>query len=347
MPSDTPTEDEAVDLSGSESDSQSPPTEEATAKLGTGLDVRAWLGVYLKGTAMGAADSVPGVSGGTIALITGIYERLIAALTALDPRVLRHVPDADTAEGRQHILADLRRMDFFFLVALGLGVATSIVTISRFVHAALELARPQTFAFFFGLIAASAVVLYEHLSVRTPLEIGAAIAGFTIAFLLSGVSASGGGPGHALPVIFVAGAIAVSATVLPGISGALILLLLGQYEYLTGRLTAFVDAVISLGGEDLVSAFLVVLTFLTGAAVGVVTIAHLVKRALERQREATIAFLVSLMVGSLRLPTTEILDGADLLAFADVTTVIGALLAGALAVLLLDYYTEDLTSVAL
>jgi putative membrane protein len=245
------------------------------------------------------------------------------------------------------MLTDLRRMDLFFLVALGLGVATSIVTISRFVHAALEVARPQTFAFFFGLIAASAVVLYEHLAVRTPLEIGAALTGFTVAFLLSGVSASGGGPGHALPTIFVAGAVAVSATVLPGISGALILLLLGQYEYLTGQLTAFVDAVLALGGDGLVSAFLVVLTFLSGAAVGVVSIAHIVKRALDRQREATIAFLVSLMVGSLRLPVVEVLDGADLMTFADVTTVVGAAIAGALAVLLLDYYTEDLTEVAL
>jgi putative membrane protein len=125
------------------------------------------------------------------------------------------------------------------------------------------------------------------------------------------------------------------------------LLLLGQYEYLTGQLTAFVDAVLALGGDGLVSAFLVVLTFLSGAAVGVVSIAHIVKRALDRQREATIAFLVSLMVGSLRLPVVEVLDGADLMTFADVTTVVGAAIAGALAVLLLDYYTEDLTEVAL
>jgi len=296
---------------------------------------------------MGAADSVPGVSGGTIALITGIYERLIAALTALDPRILQRLPEANTSDGRQHILSDLRRMDAFFLVVLGLGVATSIVAISRFVHAALELARPQTFAFFFGLIAASAIVLYEHLSLRTPLEIAAAVGGFALAFLLSGVSTGGGGLGHGLPVIFAAGAIAVSATVLPGISGALILLLLGQYEYLAGQLTGFVDALLALGGDGLVSGLLVVVTFLLGAVVGVVTIAHLVTRALDRQREATIAFLVSLMVGSLRLPAVEILDGADLMAFADVTTVVGAALVGALAVLLLDYYTEDLTEVAL
>jgi len=344
VPSDTPTEDDSVSVSGAEERTQTTLDREG---LGSETDLRSWVGVYLKGAAMGAADSVPGVSGGTIALITGIYERLIAALTALDPDVLRHLPDADTSEGRQRILQDLRRMDTLFLVVLGLGVATSIVTVSRFVHAALEVARPQTFAFFFGLIAASAVVLYEHLSVRTPLEIGAAIVGFGLAFLLSGASAGGGGLGHSLPVVFGAGAIAVSATVLPGISGALILLLLGQYEYLTGELTGFVDALLALGGDGLFSGFLVVATFLAGAVVGVVTIAHGVKRALERHREATIAFLVSLMVGSLRLPAVEAVDGADLMAFAEVTTVLGAALAGAVAVLLLDYYTEDLTEVAL
>lgn len=334
MPPDRTSDDDAV---ATRSD--------AETSLQSGTDIRSWATVYLKGIAMGAADSVPGVSGGTIALITGIYERLIRALTALDPRVLEHVPDLDSADGRRRLLADFRAMDAFFLIVLGLGIATSIVTISRVVHAALGLARPQTFAFFFGLIAASAVVLYDQLSIDTRFELGAAVVGFVVAFLISGVS-GGGGFGHALPVVFLAGAVAVSATVLPGISGAFILLLLGQYEFLTGTLTAFVDGLLALGANDLLSNLAVVLTFCVGAAVGVVTIAHAVKHALERRRDATLAFLVSLMVGSLRLPIIEVVDGVEATAVADVTTALGAALVGGVAVLVLDYYTEDISTVA-
>lgn len=294
---------------------------------------------------MGAADSVPGISGGTIALIAGIYERLIDALTALDPRVLRRVPGLNSSAGRQRLLDDLHRMDVFFLAILGIGVATSIVTISRVAHTALAVARPQTFAFFFGLIAASAVVLYDQLSLQSPLQIGAAVVGFVLAFLVTGIS-NGGGLGHALPLVFVAGTIAISAMVLPGISGAFLLILFGQYEYLTGVLTDLVDGLIALGADDLVSNLAVVVTFGCGAVIGLFTVAHVVNRALERYREATIAFLVSLMVGSLRLPIAEVFGGIDVTAFGDVTTALGATLAGAVAVLLLDYYTEDLSSVA-
>ncbi|WP_417750468.1 DUF368 domain-containing protein [Salinibaculum salinum] len=307
--------------------------------------VRAWLTIYLKGLAMGAADSVPGVSGGTIALISGIYERLIDALTALDPRVLQQVPDLDSPDGRRRFVAELQRMDVVFLVVLGLGVATSIVTISRVVHVALEIARPQTFAFFFGLIAASAVVLYDQLSLETPLQIGAAVTGFLLAFFVTGIS-NGTGFGHALPLVFVAGAVAISAMVLPGISGAFLLILFGQYEYLTGVLTDLVDGLLAFGADDLLSNVVVVATFGCGAVLGLFTVAHAVNWALEEYREATIAFLVSLMVGSLRLPVVEVVSGVDATALAGVTTALGAALVGAVAVLLLDYYTEDLSTVA-
>ena len=305
--------------------------DEEAASMEATTGVRAWLTVYLKGLAMGAADSVPGVSGGTIALITGIYERLIDALTSLDLRVLDRIPELGSADGRRGFFAELRGMDLFFLVVLGLGVGTAIVTISRVVHVALETARPQTFAFFFGLIAASAVVLYDQLAVRTPLEIGSAVAGFLIAFFITGVS-DGAGFGHALPLIF--------------LSGAFLLILLGQYEYLTGVLTDLVDGVLALGAGDLVGNLAIVATFGGGAVIGLFTVAHVVRRALDEYREATIAFLVSLMVGSLRLPLVEVLGGVDPATLPAVTTAFGAALAGALAVLLLDYYTEDLSTVA-
>lgn len=295
---------------------------------------------------MGAADTVPGVSGGTIAFITGIYERLIDALTTLDPRVVGHVPRLHRAQGRRDLLADLREMDLPFLIVLGLGMGTSVVVLSRFVHTALQVARTGTFAFFFGLIAASAVVLFDHLSVDTLGRAGAAVAGFLLAFTIAGASSTGLF-GHALPVIFVSGTVAITAMVLPGVSGAFILLLLGQYEYLTGVLEEFVDGLIALvaSGEPLQSVATgatIVAVFGVGAVIGLLTVAHLVKRALERYRTATLTFLVSLMVGSLRLPVVEIGSSVGAWTGAAIATVVAGVAVGGGAVLLLDFYTDDL-----
>ena len=298
--------------------------------------------------AMGAADTVPGVSGGTIALITGVYERFVRALTRLHPRVLRHVPWLRNPTRRKALLAELRRMDVVFLVVLGLGVVTSVVTVSRLVHAALEIVRGQTFAFFFGLIAASAVVLYRELTLRTGGHVVVAGAGIALAFLLSGATA-GGIFGNELPTVFVAGAVAITAMVLPGISGSFILILLGQYEYLTGVLTSFVDqllATVTGGGTDgLFSLAGVVVTFCVGAVIGLLSVAHAIRWALEHYRTATYVFLVSLMVGSLRLPIIEVRESIGTWTPTAVLSVGGAVLIGAGAVLALDHYTADLAEI--
>ncbi len=320
-------------------------TDEVVATDTRSARPRELLSAYLKGAAMGTADTVPGVSGGTIALIVGVYERLVRAITALDPRVLGHLPRLHRSGGREALWRDLRRMDVFFLLALGLGVVTSVVTLSRLVHTAYQLYEPQTFAFFFGLIGASAVVLSDHLSVRSPGPAVAAVLGFAIAFLLAGASSSGA-VGHALPVVFVSGAVAVSAMVLPGVSGAFILLLLGQYVYLTGTLKRFVDDLLAAatGGapERLVAGGLVVGAFVAGGGIGLLTFAHLIRRALDRYRAATLAFLVSLMVGSLRLPVERVVDGVGVWTPANALSVVASAAVGGAAVLLLDRYTDDL-----
>src|SRR6056297_2939650 len=99
------------------------------------MAVREWAAVYLKGAAMGAADAVPGVSGGTIALITGIYERLVGAIAALDPRealgLLAYVPSFGDSDAREAFAADLLEMDVPFLVVLGVGVLSAVVTVAN------------------------------------------------------------------------------------------------------------------------------------------------------------------------------------------------------------------------
>lgn len=303
----------------------------------------AWLAVYVKGVLMGAADTIPGVSGGTIALITGIYERLVTAIAALDPRPLRRLLRVWDAAERERFVDELSDMGVPFLLVLGAGVATAVVVLSRFMHAALVSYPVPMNALFFGLIGASAVVLYREVAVDTPGRVAAAIGGFTAAFLVTGISGSGGA-GHGLPVVFVSGAVASAAMLLPGISGAAFLYILGQYEFLTGTLTRFVDAVLVTSFDaSFVEAGVVVAVFLIGVAVGLLSIARAVRWSLEHYREATLVALVSLMVGALRLPVENILAGTDRWTGGAVAGVGVAAAVGAGLVLLLDRSTDDLS----
>lgn len=300
--------------------------------------------VYSKGMAMGIADTVPGVSGGTIALVTGIYERLIRAITRLDPGAVGLVPGLRRPEGRGRFLDALREMDAFFLVALGLGMGTAVVSVARVMEFALEAARSATFAFFFGLIAASAFVLYDRRWLAGPGRLAAAAAGFAFAFVVSGVAAAGLFP-NTVPATFLAGTVAISGMILPGISGAFILLLLGQYSYMVDTLNSFVDGLVALAtgdaGDQLLSDGVIVVTFLAGAVVGLFTVAYAVRWALDRYRAATFAFLVSLMVGALRFPAAEIVAGTDSWGAPSIAWLVAAGCTGAAAVVLLDRYSQD------
>ncbi len=246
------------------------------------VTLRDWLAVYLKGVAMGCADAVPGVSGGTIALIVGVYERLIAAITNVTPERIRRVLAGAHPRNLPDARAAFLELDGAFLAVLGAGIATAIVTVLRVVDHLLETLPVPTFGFFFGLIAASAVVLYAEVDLSTRDRKAAAAGGFLLAFLTSGYASSALGAGS-LPVLFVA-----------------------------------------------------------GAAVGLFTVAHAVRRALERDRAATLAFLVSLIVGALRAPVAEVgrvlaETGGTWRAAAPEFAV--AAVGGALAVVLLDRYS--------
>jgi putative membrane protein len=305
----------------------------------TGL--RAWLVVYLKGACMGAADTVPGVSGGTIAVIVGVYERLITALTSLDPTAVRHLAGLHTREGRSELARDLVRMDVSFLLLLGAGVLSAAATMATVMHHAITAYQVPTNAFFFGLIAASAVVLYRYIDAGTSRRVAVGAVGFAFAFAVTDPNLNGSLP-STLPVLFVAGAVAISAMVLPGVSGAFLLYMLGQYREVSGMPSKLVTR--ALAGDS--AAFVETLTsfaaFLVGAVVGVFTVAYAVRAALDRYREATLTFLVSLMVGALRLPATKVITNVEGPSVGTVLLVGAPLVAGAFAVFALDYYTDDL-----
>jgi len=306
---------------------------------------REWLGVYLKGAAMGAADAVPGVSGGTIALITGIYERLVGALAALDPQealaLLPLVPKLGRADARSELGASLTDMEVPFLLVLGVGVLSAVVTVANAVDVAYHEYPGVTFAFFFGLIAASVVVLLGEVSVETPGRIAAGIVGFAFAFVLSGLSQGDVLPGG-LAVMFVAGAVAICAMVLPGVSGSLILLTLGKYETMTGAVSDATDALFAGAFGDAVGPLSTLVVFSAGALVGILTFARVVKWALRHYRAATLTFLVALMAGALRAPAIEVADATSAWTPGSVAPLLAAAVVGAGAVLVLDATTDDL-----
>jgi putative membrane protein len=304
------------------------------------------LAVYLKGFCMGSADAVPGVSGGTIALIVGVYRRLVEAIAAVTPDAIRRfllaLAGRRWAEARG-VFADI---DGWFLLALGSGVVSAVVVVTRVLAVALADYPVVTFGFFFGLIAASAVLLWRDVTVDSPATVAAVVVGFVATFAVSGSASAVLGGGVATTVL--AGAVAVSAMLLPGLSGSLLLIVLGQYERMVVSLSTFVDGLVgfatggSTAGFD--DAAVTVVAFIGGAFVGLFTVAHAVRWALRTRPQTTMTLLVALVVGALRAPVVEAsrsLDGGW------TTTLVGlfavAAVVGTVAVALLERYAVDIT----
>jgi len=193
-------------------------------------------------------------------------------------------------------------------MSLGTGAVTAIVFVANAVTILYETYPIQLFAFFTGLIAASAIVLFRDLALSTPGQMSAAAAGFGAAVLVASGDLRLGEP--TLLLLFLSGMIALSAMLLPGISGSLLLILLGQYVYLSNELSAFTITVFHvLNGDSplrLLAPGVPLAAFSLGGLVGMATVARVVHVALERYREATLAFLVSLIAGSIRAPIVQI-----------------------------------------
>nr|WP_248299500.1 DUF368 domain-containing protein [Halorhabdus amylolytica] len=298
---------------------------------------------------MGSADAVPGISGGTVALISGIYGRLITAVTAITPPrffdLLRAVLPLGTGISRQRASELLKEFDAGFVATLLTGIATAVVIVGIIIEYVVARAPVLLFGFFFGLIAASAVILWRELTMRTIGHWLAAFVGFSLAFGLSGgVQLLEGG---SLVVVFIAGAFAVSAMILPGISGSLLLIILGQYLSMYESLNSFLDGISGLvtGGEfeAIIAPGREVFTFLFGGLIGLFTVARLIRRLLNKNREATLAFLVALVFGALRAPISEISNIKDVTwTMATVVEFGGLAFVGTMLVLILNWYALDI-----
>lgn len=305
--------------------------------------VKRFSSVYLKGFAMGVADAIPGVSGGTIALILGIYERMINAITSVSLSKINEMFHKFIKLDFKGLNQSFKDLEFYFLLALATGILSAVILVLRGINYLLGAYPVWVYGFFFGLIGVSAVMLMGEIEFTSLRLVIIGFLGFGMSFIVSGYTATN--LGNELPWIFLAGLLAVSAKILPGISGSLILIILGQYEYMTQVLSEFTDSILNFfvsGDFNLVlENFVPVFVFMTGSLFGLFTIAHFVKQLLEKDKLATMVFLTSMVLGSLRAPIAqlnEVLSVRGTTWFAILPEFIFTALMGVTIVLAIDYF---------
>ncbi|MBR1369142.1 hypothetical protein RJ53_06415 [Methanocalculus chunghsingensis] len=257
---------------------------------------------------MGGSDIIPGVSGGTMAFITGIYGRLVNAIASVRPRSLLHILRGDVSSFKKDVLA----IDPLFLITLLAGIGTAALLMSRMILHILEGYPAEAFGLFLGLIVASSVLIAVQVKSRNTLAILFVGGGFLIGYLIGDLPT--GSFDHSLLMIFITGMVALCAMILPGISGAYLTLILGQYEYL---LQAIRD--VSLPE---------ILTFIAGGVVGILLFSRILRYLLDRYTAAVLAFLTGLMLGSTRVLIERIEEAGGFSPGAVAACVAGVLLIG-------------------
>ena len=231
---------------------------------------------FLKGVAMGLGDSVPGISGGTVAVITNIYSRLIFAIRAIDWTAFKLLLGG-------HLFAFWQRVDGAFLLLLGLGILTGLLSSASTVLFLLDNYFEALMAFFIGLVMASVYLLKGEYYFLDWNNIVSLVVGFLLAFLLSNL-----GPRTVdvtFAYVFFSGMVAICAMILPGLSGAFILLLLGVYQHM---LTALV-------GMQL----LIILDFAVGCIIGLLAFSRLLAWVLRYYYQLTYGFISGILLGSI------------------------------------------------
>ena len=230
----------------------------------------------LKGMGMGAADVVPGVSGGTIAFITGIYEELINSIKSINLNAVKLFFTGKFGTFWKAINGN-------FLISVFIGIAISIFSLAKGLEYLLNHYPILVWSFFFGLIVASAIYVARSIEKWNIGTIIAGIAGITVAYLITIITPAEANTSYLF--IFISGSIAICAMILPGISGSFILVLLGMYKFILQ----------AVGDMNLA----VLITFLVGAAVGIIAFSNVLSWLLKKYHNFTIAVLAGFMLGSL------------------------------------------------
>ncbi len=238
--------------------------------------IKDYLMITLRGMAMGAADVIPGVSGGTIAFITGIYEELINSIKSINPASLR-------------LLLRGKIKDFWgaingnFLISLVAGIFISILSLAKLMEYLLETYPVLVWSFFFGLIVASAIYVVRFIKKWNAGLVLITIVGAVIAYVITVLTPAEANTTYGF--IFLSGAIAICAMILPGISGSFILVLLGMYRFILQAVSDFNIPVI--------------LVFLLGAGISIILFSNFLSWLFRKYHDLTIGLLAGFMLGSL------------------------------------------------
>ncbi|MEM7185836.1 MAG: DUF368 domain-containing protein, partial [Bacteroidota bacterium] len=239
-------------------------------------NLKQYIIISLKGVAMGAADAVPGVSGGTIAFISGIYEELITTIGNVNFSLIGTLR-------KQGFMAFWKQLNGGFLLALLSGIILSFVSFMRLAKYLLEHHPILIWSFFFGLIIASIIYVGKQIKKWNLGAVIALLAGAGVAYFITTLASLGSNESSYF--LFLAGAIAICAMILPGISGSFILVILGAYKTLS-------DAIHDLDVKKL-------LLFVAGAVVGLLSFSRLLKWLFKHHENTTLALLTGFIIGSL------------------------------------------------
>ena len=244
----------------------------------------------LKGIAMGAADAVPGVSGGTIAFISGIYEELITTINNINLSLFKTLKN-------DGIKAAWKQLNGNFLIALLSGIFISIISLMKLAKYLLEHHPILIWSFFFGLVLASILFVAKQITKWNFVTVLFLILGAFVAYYITTLPKMGDTDN--LLFLFFAGAIAICAMILPGISGALILILLGAYAKLSNTISNLIDSVVTSNSELFISNIIVFIIFCAGAITGLLSFSSLLKWLFNHYKNITLAILTGFIMGSL------------------------------------------------
>ncbi len=225
---------------------------------------------------MGAADVVPGVSGGTIAFISGIYQELIDSIKSVNVSSLKLLFSGKVKDFWKAINAN-----FLFSVVIGIGI--SVLSLAKLMKYLLDHQPILIWSFFFGLVIASAIYVAKDIKGWKAGTIISLVAGIAVAYAITVITPAEAHTGYGF--IFISGAIAICAMILPGISGSFILVLLGMYKFILGAVSDFNLPVI--------------IVFLSGAVIGIVSFSNVLSWLLKKYYNLTITLLSGFMIGSL------------------------------------------------
>jgi len=238
--------------------------------------LKEYLAITLKGMGMGAADVVPGVSGGTIAFISGIYEELINSIKSINLTAVQKL-------FKEGLVSFWKHVNGSFLLALFAGIFVSVLTLAKIIEIFLINHPVLIWSFFFGLIIASAIFVGKKITRWSAATFISIVIGTAIAFYITRVSPAE--TTTAYWFVFISGALAICAMILPGISGSFILLLLGKYQFVLNAVNeARLDVIAILG---------------LGAIVGLLSFSNLLSWLLKKYHDLTVALLAGFMIGSL------------------------------------------------